>query len=39
MVIQVLWALPTGPVILLVIGSLQESFERRIVSRLRTSDI
>jgi len=39
MLIQVLWALPTGPAILLLIRYLNQSFERRIVSRLRTSDI
>ncbi|MFH1980871.1 MAG: hypothetical protein ABIL58_03415 [Pseudomonadota bacterium] len=39
MVIQVLWALPTGPVILIVIRNLQGSFERRVVERFRTSDI
>lgn len=39
MVIQVLWALPTGPFILMAIGTLHGSFERRVVARLRASDI
>jgi cell shape-determining protein MreD len=39
MVIQVIWALPTGPVILLAIQSLVNTFERRLVSRITTSEL
>ncbi len=38
MIIQVLWALPTGPIILLAIRSLVVAFERRIVARLTKSE-
>jgi cell shape-determining protein MreD len=39
MVIQVIWALPTGPVILLAIQSLVNTFERRLVARITTSEL
>lgn len=39
MVSQVLWALPTGPVLLIVIRFLDDAFDRRLIARFRTSDI